>query len=394
MRNKLKECDKVIEAHGGKLVNRIVGEDKKDELEKKAAEMPALKLDFDELTAVDNIATGLFSPIEGFMGKKDYNSVVENMRLANGTVWSIPVVLGISEEESQKLNEGEDVALYFEEDNELYAILHLDEKYNYDEKKEAKEVYTTTEKEHPGVANAYDRGDILLGGKISLLKRLNYDNFNEYRKTPEETRKMIEEKGWNTVVAFQTRNPIHRAHEYLQKSSLEIVDGLFLSPLVGRTKSSDIPADIRIKSYETVLDKFYPEDRTMMTVFPAAMHYAGPREAIFHALCRKNYGCSHFIVGRDHAGVGDYYGTYDAQEIFNEFNDEEIGITPLKFEYAFYCEKCGGMASGKTCPHSAEDHIYLSGTKVRELLRNGERPPIEMTRPEVSDVLIEGMKDN
>ena len=383
----------MIEAHGGKLVNRIVKGDKSRQLKEKATEMPALELDFDELTAVDNIATGLFSPLEGFMGKEDYNSVVEDMRLADGTVWSIPVVLGVSQAKASKLKEGEDVALYFEEDNELYAILHLEEKYEYDEKKEAKEVYTTTEKEHPGVANVYERGDVLLGGKISLLKRVNYDNFNDYRKTPAETREMIDNKGWDTVVAFQTRNPIHRAHEYLQKSSLEIVDGLFLSPLVGRTKSSDIPADIRIESYETVLDEFYPQDRTMMTVFPAAMHYAGPREAIFHALCRKNYGCTHFIVGRDHAGVGDYYGTYDAQEIFEEFADDEIGITPLKFEYAFYCEKCGGMASGKTCPHSAEDHIYLSGTKVRELLRNGERPPVEMTRPEVSDVLIKGMAD-
>ena len=383
----------MIEAHGGKLVNRIVKGDKSRQLKEKATEMPALELDFDELTAVDNIATGLFSPLEGFMGKEDYNSVVEDMRLADGTVWSIPVVLGVSQAKASKLKEGQDVALYFEEDNELYAILHLEEKYEYDEKKEAKEVYTTTEKEHPGVANVYERGDVLLGGKISLLKRVNYDNFNDYRKTPAETREMIDNKGWDTVVAFQTRNPIHRAHEYLQKSSLEIVDGLFLSPLVGRTKSSDIPADIRIESYETVLDEFYPQDRTMMTVFPAAMHYAGPREAIFHALCRKNYGCTHFIVGRDHAGVGDYYGTYDAQEIFEEFADDEIGITPLKFEYAFYCEKCGGMASGKTCPHSAEDHIYLSGTKVRELLRNGERPPVEMTRPEVSDVLIKGMAD-
>ena len=383
----------MIEAHGGKLVNRIVKGDKSRQLKEKATEMPALELDFDELTAVDNIATGLFSPLEGFMGKEDYNSVVEDMRLADGTVWSIPVVLGVSQAKASKLKEGEDVALYFEEDNELYAILHLEEKYEYDEKKEAKEVYTTIEKDHPGVANVYERGDVLLGGKISLLKRVNYDNFNDYRKTPAETREMIDNKGWDTVVAFQTRNPIHRAHEYLQKSSLEIVDGLFLSPLVGRTKSSDIPADIRIESYETVLDEFYPQDRTMMTVFPAAMHYAGPREAIFHALCRKNYGCTHFIVGRDHAGVGDYYGTYDAQEIFEEFADDEIGITPLKFEYAFYCEKCGGMASGKTCPHSAEDHIYLSGTKVRELLRNGERPPVEMTRPEVSDVLIKGMAD-
>jgi len=383
----------VIEAHGGKLVNRIVKGDERRQLKEKAAEMPALKLDFDELTAVDNIATGLFSPIEGFMVKEDYNSVVEDLRLADGTVWSIPVVLGVSEKEASKLKEGEDVALYFEEDDELYAILHLEEKYKYDDRKEAKKVYTTLEKEHPGVANVYERDEILLGGKISLLQRLEYDNFNEYRKTPAETREMIGNKGWDTVVAFQTRNPIHRAHEYLQKSSLEIVDGLFLSPLVGRTKSSDIPADIRIESYETVLDEFYPQDRTMMTVFPAAMHYAGPREAIFHALCRKNYGCTHFIVGRDHAGVGDYYGTYDAQEIFDEFENNEIGITPLKFEYAFYCEKCGGMASGKTCPHSSENHIFLSGTKVRELLRNGERPPVEMTRPEVSEVLIKGMTD-
>ena len=383
----------MIEAHGGKLVNRIVNDEKYAQLKEKSSEMPAIKLDFDELTAVDNIATGLFSPLEGFMKKEDYNSVVEDMRLEDGTVWSIPVVLGVSKKEAAKLEEGEDIALYFEEDDELYAVLHLEEKYEYDEKKEAEEVYTTTEKEHPGVANVYDRGDILLGGKISLLKRVNYDDFNDYRKTPAETREMIAEKGWDTVVAFQTRNPIHRAHEYLQKSSLEIVDGLFLSPLVGRTKSSDIPADIRIESYETVLDEFYPEDRTMMTVFPAAMHYAGPREAIFHALCRKNYGCTHFIVGRDHAGVGDYYGTYDAQEIFDQFEDEEIGITPLKFEYAFYCEKCGGMASGKTCPHSSDNHIFLSGTKVRKLLRNGERPPEEMTRPEVSDVLINGMVD-
>jgi sulfate adenylyltransferase len=384
----------VIEPHGGRLVDCIVTGNEKEELASNVGEMPAVNLDFDQLTAVDNIGTGLFSPIDGFMSKEDYTSVVEDMRLADGTAWSIPVVLGVSKDEADKLEEGQDVALYFEEDDDLYAVLHLAEKYTYDQTKEAELVYTTTEEEHPGVANVYERGEILLGGKISILQRLKYDQFNDYRKTPAETREMIADKDWDTVVAFQTRNPIHRAHEYLQKSSLEIVDGLFLSPLVGRTKSSDIPADIRIESYETVLDEFYPEDRTMMTVFPAAMHYAGPREAIFHALCRKNYGCTHFIVGRDHAGVGDYYGTYDAQEIFAQFDDEEIGITPLKFEYAFYCEKCGGMASNKTCPHPAEDHLFLSGTKVRELLRNGEKPPVEMTRPEVAQVLIDGMDIN
>lgn len=349
-------------------------------------------LNRDELTAVDNIATGLFSPLEGFLTSEDYNRVVEEMRLADGTVWSIPEVLGVTREEADNLKEGQDVGLYFEEDDELYAILHLEEKYTCDPEREAELVYGTTEEEHPGVKNVYKRDEILLGGKISLINRLKYDDFNNYRLTPAETREKIKEKGWQTVVGFQTRNPIHRAHEYLQKCALETVDGLFLSPLVGRTKASDIPADIRIKSYEVVLDKFYPRDRTMMVVFPAAMHYAGPREAIFHALCRKNYGCTHFIVGRDHAGVGDYYGTYDAQKIFDEFDPEEIGITPLKFEYSFYCKKCGGMASGKTCPHSADDHIFLSGTRVRKLLREGKKPPKEMTRPEVAEVLIQGMQ--
>lgn len=384
----------MIKPHGGRLVNRIVSAKEKEELLNKIEDIPDLYLNFDEINKTENIATGLFSPIEGFMEEKDYIQVVKEMRLANGTVWSIPVVLGVTENEAEKLEVGQDVALYFEEDDQLYAVLHLSDIYTYDEQKEAELVYGTTDREHPGVANVYQRDDVLLGGKISMIKQIDHPDFIKYRLTPAQTRKMIEEKGWKTLVAFQTRNPIHRAHEYLQKCALEMVDGLYLSPLVGRTKSSDIPADIRIKSYEVVLDELYPPDRTMMVVFPAAMHYAGPREAIFHALCRKNYGCTHFIVGRDHAGVGDYYGTYEAQEIFEQFDPGEIGIVPLCFEYAFYCKRCGGMASGKTCPHDNEDHIFLSGTKVRELLRAGKRPPLEMTRPEVSDVLIEGMADN
>ena len=268
--------------------------------------------------------------------------------------------------------------------------MHLEEKYTYDKQVEAGLVYGTDDPEHPGVARLYKRDDILLGGKISLLRSIKYTDFKQYRFTPEQTRKKIKEKGWQTVVAFQTRNPIHRAHEYLQKCALEMVDGLFLSPLVGKTKDEDIPAGVRIKSYQVVIDKLYPQQRVMMVVFPAAMHYAGPREAIFHALCRKNYGCTHFIVGRDHAGAGDYYDTYAAQEIFDQFKSAEIGIIPLKFEYAFYCEKCGGMASNKTCPHSRKHHIFLSGTRVRELLKQGKRLPVEMTRPEVAEVLLEG----
>ncbi|MFW6278571.1 MAG: sulfate adenylyltransferase [Bacillota bacterium] len=383
----------MIAPHGGKLVDRLAGEKKKKELVGKAPEMSELYVDRGELTAINNLASGLFSPLEGFLTSDDYQNVVENLRLSSGTVWSIPVVLGVTPGEAKQLKEGDDVALYFEEDEELYAVLHLEEKYPGEPQKEAREVYGTTDRKHPGVANVYDRDEILLGGKITLLQPFPYEDFNEYRLSPAESREMIAEKGWETVVAFQTRNPIHRAHEYLQKCALEIVDGLFLSPLVGKTKSSDIPADIRIKSYERVINELYPPERTMMVVFPAAMHYAGPREAIFHALCRKNYGCSHFIVGRDHAGVGDYYGTYEAQKIFDQFTEQEIGIVPLKFEYAFYCEECGSMASGKTCPHSAESHIFLSGTKVRELLRAGKRPPEEMTRPEVADILIEGMEN-
>ncbi|MFW6238918.1 MAG: sulfate adenylyltransferase [Halanaerobiales bacterium] len=383
----------MIEPHGGELVDRDVKGEKKQEILARVEKMPRLELDFDELNTVNNIATGLFSPLEGFMNEADYTGVVEDMHLTDGTVWTIPVVLGVSGEEAKELKEGRDVALYFEEDGEPYAVLHLEEKYGVDRKKEAKLVYGTTEGEHPGVAAVYDRDEVLLGGRVSLLRRLKYDNFCQYRLTPAETRQKITDKGWETVVAFQTRNPIHRAHEYLQKCALEMVDGLYISPLVGRTKASDIPAGIRIKSYEVVMEELYPQERTMLVVFPAAMHYAGPREAVFHALCRQNYGCSHFIVGRDHAGVGDYYGTYEAQEIFNEFEPGEIGITPLKFEYAFYCKRCGGMASEKTCPHSGDEHIFLSGTKVRELLRNGERPPAEMTRPVVSDVLIEGLAE-
>jgi len=384
----------VIKPHGGELVNRIVEGKEKEEWIERAQEMPKIYLDMDELTAVENIATGLFSPLEGFMVKGDYESVVENMRLSNGTVWSLPIVLGVSKEEAEGLKEGGDVALYLDEDKKLYGVLHLEEKYTCDKRKEAELVYLTTDENHPGVAAVYKRDEVLLGGKITLLKRIEYKDFKKYRMTPAETREKIKEKGWKTVVGFQTRNPIHRAHEYLQKCALEMVDGLFLSPLVGRTKASDISADIRIKSYEVVLEKFYPKDRTMMVVFPAAMRYAGPREAVFHALCRKNYGCTHFIVGRDHAGVGNYYGTYDAQKIFDEFEPEEIGIVPLKFEYAFYCRACGGMASNKTCPHSKEEHIFLSGTKVRELLRQGKKPPVEMTRPEVAEVLIQGMARN
>lgn len=378
---------KLITPHGGELVDRQIQGREREEFIRTATALPRVQLNSRQISDLLMIAIGGYSPLDGFLNEADYTSVRDQMRLANGVVWPIPITLAVSKDEADALSVPADVALY--DGDYLLGILSVTERFTYDKEREAQAVYGTKDRSHPGVANVLAQGDWLLAGPIRLLNRPRNASFQHYHLDPSETRRVFAERGWRRVVAFQTRNPVHRAHEYIQKCALEIADGLLLHPIVGETKSDDVPVDVRIRSYEEILANYYPASRTVLSVMPAAMRYAGPREAVFHALIRKNYGCSHFIVGRDHAGVGNYYGSYDAHYIFDEFDPSELGITPLFFDHTFYCRTCGAMASAKTCPHEAANHVTLSGTKVRELLSAGELPPVEFSRPEVARVLIE-----
>ncbi len=380
-----------IAAHGGQLVDRIATTAQRQEFLDKADHLPVVQIDQRTVSDLEMIAIGGFSPLTGFMEEADYLSVVNTMRLANGLPWSIPITLSVAEEVAAPLKSGSLVRLD-DAQGRFVGVLQLTQKYSYDKKHEALHVYRTNEEKHPGVNVVYNQGTVNLAGSIWLLQRDPHPKFPPYQIDPIESRSLFREKGWKTIVGFQTRNPIHRAHEYIIKCALEVVDGLFLHPLVGATKEDDIPADVRMRCYEIMLEHYFPKDRVILAINPAAMRYAGPREAIFHALVRKNYGCTHFIVGRDHAGVGDYYGTYDAQYIFDEFKPEELGILPLRFEHAFYCTRTEGMATTKTSPSLPEERVHLSGTKVREMLRRGELPPPQFSRPQVAAELARAMK--
>ncbi|HZB85669.1 MAG TPA: sulfate adenylyltransferase [Gaiellaceae bacterium] len=369
----------LIAPHGGELIERA-GERPAD-----LESLETVRLTSRELSDLDMLASGALSPLDGFMGREDYEAVVESMRLASGLPWALPVCLAVPE-----APKGERVALA-DESGRALAVLDVQDVYSYDKEKEAERCFRTSDDAHPGVARLLAQHDRYLAGTVTVFERLE-PSFPELHRDPAETRALFAERGWKRVVGFQTRNPIHRAHEYLTKCALETVDGLLVHPLVGETKSDDVPAAVRVQAYDALIERYYPQDRVVVSAFPAAMRYAGPREAIWHAICRKNYGCSHFIVGRDHAGVGDYYGTYDAQLVFDEFEPHELDVEPMFFEHSFWCKACGQMATAKTCPHSGDDHVFLSGTKVRELLSQGELPPAEFSRPEVAEILIEAYR--
>jgi sulfate adenylyltransferase len=380
-----------IAPHGGRLVYRFPQDNEQAELRAHAPEMTEIRLDVRAMCDLELIAIGAFSPLEGFMTRADYTSVIERGRLADGLPWTVPITLSVSRELAERAPEGSQCALRAA-DGRLLGVLDVAERFDYDKAREAQAVYRTSDEAHPGVAYLYkEMGEVLLGGKIHFLDRLP-PPFPAHHNDPRETRALFRAKGWRKIAAFQTRNPIHRAHEYLTKVALEVCDGLLLHPLVGYTKEDDIPAHVRMECYEVLMQGYYPRDRVLLSCLPAAMRYAGPKEAILHAIVRKNYGCTHFIVGRDHAGVGNYYGTYDAQKIFDEYSPAEIGIVPLMFEHSFFCRRCVAMATTKTCPHDKEHRVILSGTKVRDLLRAGETPPPEFSRPEVAQILITAMK--
>lgn len=384
-----------IAAHGGTLINRELSGKQRDEAENKAGKLVVLTLSEREVCDLEMIACGAMSPLEGFMTEKEYNSCLDKMVLPNGLPWTIPVVKSVTDSDKSKIAKEKEIVLKDASGHAL-AIMEVSSIFAHDKSRHSNLLYGTDDAAHPGNAQIAQMGEWFVGGKISLFNRPKYKDFLDYRLDPAQTREEFKKRNWKTIVAFQTRNPIHRAHEYLTKVALECVDGLLIHPLVGQTKGDDVPADVRMKCYQVLLEKYYPKERSMLAVFPAAMRYAGPREAVWHAIVRKNYGCTHFIVGRDHAGASKpdgkpYYGSYDAQLIFDKFDPKDIGIELFKFEHTFFDRKTGGMVSFKTAPAGA-DAFNVSGTKLREMLRNGEIPPVEITRPEVAEVLIEAMR--
>jgi sulfate adenylyltransferase len=381
---------KLVPPHGGELKPLLVEGPQREEIVQSSQGLPAVRLTSRETSDLIMMAIGAFSPLDGFMGEADYAAVVDSMHMQDGTMWPIPITLAVTAEQSARIDLDKDIALVDDESGELMGLMTVREKYSYDKKREAMHVFRTEDENHPGVAKVYAQGDTLLAGPVKAVSEGPYPQlYGEHYGRPADTRAIFADLGWSTVAAFQTRNPIHRSHEYCTKIALEVSDGILIHPLVGKLKADDIPADVRMKCYEVLLEKYYPKDRVVLKVYPMEMRYGGPREALLHAIFRQNYGCSHLIVGRDHAGVGDYYGPFDAQKIFEEIPAGDLHIEPLNIDWTFWCHRCDGMASMKTCPHGKEDRVLISGTKVREMLSSGEMPPKEFSRPEVARILVD-----
>ncbi len=379
----------LVPPHGGRLIPLLLQGQERSREKDKAANLTQIRMNSRETSDLIMLAQGAFSPLDGFMRQNDYKTVVTDMTMADGTLWPIPITLSVSAEQADGIKEGQEVALLDDDSGEVMGTMTVEEKYTYDKKHEARNVFLTEDEAHPGVAKIYNQHEVYLAGPVRALSEGPFpERFGGYYARPAETRAIFEERGWSRVSGFQTRNPIHRSHEYVTKIALEVSDGVLIHPLVGKLKAGDIPADVRMKCYEVLLDNYYLRENVVLKVYPMEMRYGGPREAVLHAIFRQNYGCSHLIVGRDHAGVGDYYGPFDAQKIFDDIPEEKLHIRPLNIDWTFWCHKCDGMASMKTCPHGKEDRVLISGTKLREMLSNGEYPPKEFSRPEVVDVLM------
>ncbi len=374
----------MIQPHGSKLVERVLYGEEKERVLEKAKVLPSLKLNFELVSDVENIAFGNFSPLEGFMGEGEYRNVLNHMRLSDDLPWPIPIVLDAEKEVARKLKIGQEVILR-NDSNDPIALLHLEEKYEYNREEMAEKVFQTKDTAHPGVAKVRGMKDVLLGGKIDLIQE-SPTPFYKYKLKPIETRVLFKEKGWRTVVGFQTRNTPHIGHEYVQKTALTFTDGIFVNPVIGRKKKGDFKDEVILASYDELIKHYYLKERAVVAILQMEMRYAGPREAIFHAIIRKNFGCTHIIIGRDHAGVGNYYSPYAAQDIFEEFPD--LGIVPLFFKSFSFCRKCNSVVNEKTCPHKPSEHINFSGTKIRELLTQGKIPPPELMRPEVAKIIL------
>ena len=369
--------------HGGKLVERVAKGRMRERLIEEAKEMVKVELDEGLAADVNNIAHGVYSPLEGFMTREDYQSVLDFMRLSNDLPWTLPIILDVGEDTKRLVQEGDEIALTFK--GKPIAIFFIEDIYKWDKKVHAIKVFKTDDPQHPGVKKVMNKKDYLMGGTLILVEEPP-EPFLRYRLWPKETRVLFEKRGWKRIAAFQTRNVPHLGHEYVQKAALTFTDGLFINPLVGWKKPGDYKDEVIIKAYEALIQHYYPKDSVAFSILRMEMRYAGPREAVHHAIVRKNFGATHFIVGRDHAGVGNYYGPYEAWDLFKQFPD--LGITPLFVREAFYCKKCGSVVNEKICPHPEEYRVRISGTKLRKMIMEGKRPPEFMMRPEVAEVVL------